>query len=57
MSITTGGEWIVHFVGSSAVVPGFVKVCRAVQKVATKSDWPVDGKFNKITSGAKSATI
>lgn len=28
-------------------VPGFVKVCRAVEQVAAKSDWPVEGKFNK----------
>ena len=34
-------------------VPGFLKVCRAVQQVATKSDWPVEGKFNKYYFGCK----
>ncbi len=34
-------------------VPGFVKVCRAVQQVAAKNGWPVDGKFNKYYFGCK----
>jgi len=34
-------------------VPGFLSVCKAVQDLAAKSNWPVECKFNKYYFGCK----
>jgi len=34
-------------------VPGFLKVCKAVQGLSTKNKWPVESKYNKHYYGCK----